>query len=318
MSHIKRATLLTNMPFKSYDKIHRYGKEEVEGILEGECFIQEKIDGANTQIWMENGELKMGSRNQEITEGFNGFCDYVRNHQGIKDLLTKYPRATLYGEWLVRHTIGYNELSYKQWYMFDVHYQESDQWLCSDDVDLLAMKFGIKTPKLFMIATNPSLDMVQTFVGQSVLGQKGEGVVIKNLGFRNKFGECCYAKIVTEKFKEDNAVTFGGNNKHSESYWELYVVNKYMTLGRVEKIMHKIEPTIEGKLDMCHIPRIIQTAYHDLITEEIWDIQAKVPVLDFKTLSRLAQKKARQIYIELLTGDISVAHQKNDQEISNS
>jgi len=30
--------------FKKYPKIHRLGKEETEGILEGTCYIQEKID----------------------------------------------------------------------------------------------------------------------------------------------------------------------------------------------------------------------------------------------------------------------------------
>lgn len=299
------------MPFKNYDKIHRLGKDEVEGILdEGHIFVQEKIDGANTQIWLEDGEIHCGSRNQEITEGFNGFVDYVKNHEGIKALLQKFPEATLYGEWLVRHTIGYNELSYRQWYMFDV--LVGNMWWETSEVNLMADCYHIKRPHLFLEGKDVSLDQIKEHVGKSVLGDKGEGVVIKNPSFKNQFGECCYAKIVTEKFKEDNAITFGGNNKGSDSYWELYVVNKYMTLPRVEKIMNKILPTIDGKLDMCHIPRIINTAWHDLITEEIWEIQAKVPTLDFKVCSRLAQKKARQIFIELLTGDLSVAHKNNE------
>lgn len=36
--------------FKPYFKIHRLGKEETEGILIGECHVEEKIDGANTSI----------------------------------------------------------------------------------------------------------------------------------------------------------------------------------------------------------------------------------------------------------------------------
>jgi hypothetical protein len=86
--------------FIPYPKIHRLGKEETEGILDREVFVQEKIDGANTSIWMENGELKMGSRTRELTDGFNGFCEYVRNHQGIKDFFERYPTNRMYGEWL--------------------------------------------------------------------------------------------------------------------------------------------------------------------------------------------------------------------------
>ena len=95
------------MPFRKYEKIHRFGKEEVEGILEaGECFVQEKVDGANTSIWVDNGELNFGSRTQRITEGFNGFVDYIKAHDGIKRLLLDHPHFHLYGEWLVRHTVA--------------------------------------------------------------------------------------------------------------------------------------------------------------------------------------------------------------------
>lgn len=38
--------------FIKYPKIHRLGKEETEGILNALCYIQEKIDGANTSIWI--------------------------------------------------------------------------------------------------------------------------------------------------------------------------------------------------------------------------------------------------------------------------
>ena len=48
--------------FKSYPKLHRLGKEEVEGILDGYCVIQEKIDGANASIWMHDGTVHVGSR----------------------------------------------------------------------------------------------------------------------------------------------------------------------------------------------------------------------------------------------------------------
>lgn len=61
-----------------YPKIHRLGSDENEGILFGKCFVQEKIDGANTSIWVEGGEIKCGSRNNELSGGFNGFKEVSR------------------------------------------------------------------------------------------------------------------------------------------------------------------------------------------------------------------------------------------------
>ncbi len=308
------------MSFKKYPKIHRLGKEETEGILEGEVHIEEKIDGANVSIWFDDGQIQCGSRSQRITEGFNGFVDYVRAHEGLQRLFAQYPHLRLYGEWLVRHTIAYKETSYKQFYLFDVTSRtpESDadpelreEFWPRVAVHELARDFKLNVPQFHGKFLNPTIEDIMPFVGKSVLGDEGEGVVLKNMSFRDKFGNHNYAKVVTESFKENNGITFGGNNRHSDTYWELYIVNKYMTLARVEKVMHKLQPTIDERLDLQHTPRITNAAYHDMLTEEIWDISKKVGTVDFKALKRVAFKKAAQIYKDVITGDISVADRNN-------
>ena len=111
---------------KHYGKIHRLGKEETDGILEGSCSIQEKVDGANTSIWLEDGVLKMGSRTRVLgEEEFNGFVPYVKAHAGINLYLQNYPNDRLFGEWLVRHTIAYKETAYKKFYLFDIFFIQS-------------------------------------------------------------------------------------------------------------------------------------------------------------------------------------------------
>jgi ATP-dependent RNA circularization protein (DNA/RNA ligase family) len=214
------------MSFKKYPKVHRLGKEETEGILEGEVHIEEKIDGSNVSIWFADGELQVGTRNQRITEGFNGFVDFVRNHPTLPTLFERYPHIRLYGEWLVKHTIAYKETSYKQFYLFDVtsRSEETDgdeeareEFWPRMAVHQLAKDFDLKVPEYHGSLMNPTMEDIMPFVGKSSLGEEGEGVVLKNPVFRDKFGNHNYAKIVTEKFKENNGVTFGGNNKHPRS-----------------------------------------------------------------------------------------------------
>lgn len=309
------------MSFKPYPKIHRLGKEETEGILEGVVHVEEKIDGANVSIWFADGEIQCASRSQRITEGFNGFVDYVRDHPTLPKLFAQYPFMRLYGEWLVRHTIAYKETSYKQFYLFDVTSRDTNMEAVDPEareefwhrmaVHQLAKDFDLKVPEYHGKFINPTEEDFKPFVGKSVLGEEGEGIVLKNPMFRDKFGNHNYAKIVTENFKENNGVTFGGNNKHSDTYWELYIVNKYMTLARIEKVMNKLQPMVDHRLDLADIPRITNTAYHDMLTEEIWEIAKKVGTVDFKALKRVACKKAVQIYKDVLTGDISVADRVN-------
>lgn len=299
--------------FIKYPKIHRLGKEEVEGILDGFCSISEKIDGANTQIWVDEAEywIRTGSRSKEIKEGFNGFIDYVQSNEGIKTLLKEYPHFHLYGEWLVKHSITYKETAYKKWYMFDIFNTVTGKWYDTEAVNSFADTYNIPRPKFFGLFENPDIDMLKSFVGKSELGQDGEGIVIKNRLFVDKFGDNQSAKIVTEKFKELNGVTFGGNNKHSDTYMEMWVVNKFMTLSRVEKIMHKLQPTIDKRLDMEHLPMVMGACYHDMITEEIWDIQKKARKLDLVALQRISYAKAKQIFVDIINDSISVADRNN-------
>jgi len=299
-----------------YPKIHRLGKEETGGICVGVCYIQEKIDGANASIWLEDGEIHTGSRNRDVTnESFNGFTEYVKNHLGINQILNDHPNFRLYGEWLVRHTVHYDETAYKQFYLFDIVAEEEEGFISQEAVYGYADDYKIHTPHMFGKYLNPTLEQLKEFCGESRLGKVGEGIVIKNMDFVNKFGDKQYAKLVTENFMESNAIVFGGNNKFSKVYAEMGITNKYMTLARVEKVMNKIQPYIEERLDKEHTGRIIQTAYHDLITEEIWAIQKKWSVINFKQLSRLAQRKAAQIYHDILAKSISVADQYETHQV---
>ena len=309
--------------FQIYPKIYRLGKEETEGILDVKVYIQEKIDGANFQIWLDkNGEMHFGTRNNEINEGFRGAIDYCREHSGIKALLEKLNSETiteegtivhLYGEWLCPHTIKYNPESYGHFYLYDIVYSNSEHktWVDTLDVAKYAEEFNIKFPFLFGYGKFTE-EEIRAFVGQSKIGERGEGVVIKTNLFENKFSDgAVYAKLVTESFIEDNSVVFGGNSKYSELYWEQYISNKYMTLSRVKKIVQKTETVLERPLTKADTARVSSTAYHDLITEEIWEIQKNVPEIKFKALKRICIKKAVFLFHDLLDGFNSVAYEES-------
>lgn len=294
-----------------YPKIHRLSKEEVEDYLLSPVVVQEKIDGANASIFLLDGEVRCGTRTRmlPLDESFNGFQEWVREHEDkLLPALTTVSSLILYGEWLVKHTITYPDEAYRQFYLFDVYDKNLDYFWEQDAVSDLANTLGIKTPQMFVkdarLVTTTEL---QEFVGKSFIGANGEGVVVKNTNFRNRFGDTAYAKVVHEKFKESNAIVFGGNNKHSEAYNEMYIINKYCTLGRVQKIMQKLQSVTEKRLDMEHTSQVAGTCYHDMITEDIWEIIKKTKVIDFQRLQRLAMKKYIQIYHDILNNSISIA-----------
>jgi hypothetical protein len=236
------------------------------------------------------------------------FQECVRANEKISTALSTQPGLRLYGEWLVKHTITYPDTAYRKIYLFDVYDEEGAYYWNQDKVAELSAMLDLEYPQLFTPApVFLKTDEIKEFVGKSFIAANGEGVVIKHGGFKNKFGDLVYAKLVHEKFKETNAIVFGGNNKHSEAYNEMYIVNKYCTLGRVQKNMQKLQNITEKRLDMEHTSQVAGTCYHDMITEDIWEIVKKIKVIDFTRLQRLSMNKFIQIYHDVLNNSISIA-----------
>ncbi len=291
------------LTFRAYEKVHRLGKDEVDGILEGTVHVEEKIDGANVSIWLDGRDMRLASRNREIVDGFNGFVDYIfANLQGdaIHKLLVEYPDHRLYGEWLVPHTMQYNPEAYKQFYLFDMYDEASHEYEPTTFVRHIGKSFGINTPWHMGTFDSPTVEFLKDFVGKSKLGPKGEGIVIKNDNFLNKWGNRCHAKLVTNEFAEDNGLLFNTNNKAADNYNEMYIVNKWLQKARVDKVCAKLQPEINEPLDLKHIPRITNTVFHDLITEEAWEIAKLNKTVDYKVLKGLVMKKAKLLYMEKL------------------
>ena len=303
------------MSYRPYPKIHRLGKEETDGILDHELIVQEKVDGANCSIFQLDGKLRCGTRTRMLPEdeSFNGFQEAVQGNLQLAMYFSREPNHILYGEWLVKHTITYEEEAYRKIYVFDIFDTISGEFLPQDQVQETAEFLGLEYPHIFTTGKLTE-EQINEFVGKSMIAPAGEGVVLKAPNFVNVFGNHCYAKVVHQKFKESNAIVFGGNNKHSETYWEMYVVNKYCTTARVRKIMQKIQSETERRLDLEHTPRVAGSCYHDLITEEIWEIVKKVPALDFKRLQGLCMRKFIQIYKDILTNSLSIADEEKTDE----
>jgi hypothetical protein len=217
---------------------------------------------------------------------------------GVHKLLREHPAFVLYGEWLVKHTVQYTSESYKEWYMFDIFTRDITQYLPASDVYYLANQYNILSPALFATLENPTLEQLQEYVGKSSLGPHGEGIVIKNEAFVNRWGNRCHAKLVSNKFLENNALIFNSNNKASDNYNEMYIVNKWLTSARVDKVINKLQPN--EKLDLQHIPRITQSVYYDLISEEAWEIAKLNKTIDYKALKTFALKKAKLLFMEHL------------------
>lgn len=293
--------------FTKYMHLERLGTTEVEGIEDGLTYVFPKLDGTNAQVWLHEGELKAGSRNRELSEGADnaGFYAWAKQQDNLKNYLTKYPHHTLYGEWLVPHSLTtYRDDAWRRFYIFDVldqatgalmHYENYKGNLDEYGLDYLAPLAQMRNGSLenFLQLLDKNVFLIKDGAGV------GEGIVIKNYSYQNKFGRVTWAKLITNAFKEKHHQVMGAPEIGGKILEET-IVDEFVTEHLVRKVYAKIVTEREGWKSQ-YIPQLLGMVWHDLITEEIWEIlkKHKNPRLDFSTLNRLTLQKVKATMVEV-------------------
>lgn len=295
------------MDFKKYQHIERFGTDEVMGIEIGTCHIFPKIDGANGSVWRNETTICCGSRNRQISleDDNQGFMDYVARQENILEFFNKYPLHRLYGEWLIPHTLKtYRKDAWNKFYVFDVM-DNFNNLLHYDIYSKMLDEFNIEYIRPLAIINNPTYEnLVNKLPGNLYLIEDGkgagEGIVIKNYQFTNRFGRQTWAKIVMTEFKEKHVKEMGIKATDGSKQVEQEIVDKYCTQTLVDKVYAKIVNEMEGWKSQ-YIPRLLQTVFYDLITEETWNFtkEFKLPTVNFRTLSFFCNNKIKELKKEL-------------------
>lgn len=297
------------MKFHKYQHIERLGTVAVEGILDGEVYIFPKLDGSNTSIYLnDSGEVEIGSRNRVVTLEHDNVGVYamLKNDERFKNYFEIHPNHRLFGEWLVRHTIrDYRDDAWRKVYIFDVmktdengneKYLKYEEYL--EDLYLA----GIRIIPCISKLENPTVEEVESWLDKCDFlmkdGKPGEGIVLKNYDFVNKFGNVVWAKIVRKEIK-------ASQTKHkpvlnSTDVIENQIVENFLTKEFVDKEKAKIEVE-NGGWQSKLIPKLFGVIWHTFITEETFNAVKKFhnPKIDFALLNRLVVKKTKQFEPEI-------------------
>lgn len=292
------------MKFRRYQHIERFGNDEVAGIEDGTCYVFPKIDGTNASIYMDNEPdasiLKAGSRKRELTLDSDnaGFDKFVQEElfDKCKTFFNAYPNLRLYGEWLVPHTIkNYLDDAWKKFYVFDVVAEfplqdNSFRYLSYDEYQPLMEQYGFEYIPPLKIVTDADLEkflqIVETNDYLMQGGNIGEGIVIKNYDYKNKYGNVTWAKIVRSEFKTNHCKAMGAPEV-SYAVIESQIAEKYVTKAFVEKEYAKVIEQ-EGHWNSKMIPMFLGRIWYEFVNEEMWHAVKtfKNPTIDFKKLNR--------------------------------
>lgn len=295
--------------FRKYMHLERYGNDEVQGIELGRCYVFPKLDGTNASVWNGgDGDILAGSRNRllSIEEDNAGFYQAMLNDDSIAEFLSYHPSLRLYGEWLVPHSLKtYRDEAWRKFYVFDVFDDDAQEFLPYEKYADLLSTYDIEVIRPLAVIQNATYEnLLREVEGNSFLIQDGkgagEGVVIKNYQFKNRFGRVCWAKIVTNEFKEKHVSAMGCKELVGTKMVEQEIVDKYVTQALADKVFAKIVNEHQG-WNSKYIPRLLETVFYDLVNEEAWNfVKAhKMPTVNFKTLHTLCIMRVKELKPEL-------------------
>ena len=297
---------------KKYTDVVRYGKNGTQDVLNKGDYITitEKIDGANASFTKdETSELGVTpySRNNVVNEDntLRGYLDWIKeNIVPIKDKLVDGYRY--YGEWLVSHKVHYKEDQYYNFYMFSIWDDNKQEYLSDDIVKSESKRLGLHTTTYFYEGEYISFEHIMSFVGKSdrtVEPNTGEGVVVKNVNYKDRYGNQMFVKLVSEKFAEVQKQKLPKNPNVISEYKD--TIDAIVTKPRVEKMIHKFvdEELIPEDYGIEHIGIILRTIshriYEDVLKEEsdlIGNIEEDILI---KQIHKAMPKMVRGILMEL-------------------
>lgn len=265
---------------KLYESIKRpdnYSRKQAPFFKGNIIQIQEKLDGSNIAIMKDNNQLRIFSRNREITENycdFKGLTEWLIHHE--KKILEVLNNGNvIFGEWLGQGKIPYNKKAsngnLERYYIFDIatsienmedeekierHYLPVTMALTLSD------KLGI--PFVPILCEEMIFNTFEELIPKYVEKKRSEidsecireGIVVKTVDGLKR------VKIVGQQFSE---VKTKKTLKTDDPYKFL---DKYITPARIQKFLMKVS-------EKEHIEKITKEDYKlifknlDLLSDDV-------------------------------------------------
>jgi len=298
------------MEQRKYTSIVRMGHRDTVGVVkEGDYItVYEKLDGANASFSLrDDGEVLAFSRNTQLSPENNlrGFYEFTR---GINPSALM-PDTIYYGEWLVKHKVDYGDKA-ATFYLFDIYSTIDEDYAPTDVVISEAAWLGLAIAPILYAGPYVSFEHLQSLVGRSsyaVNAAGGEGIVVKNVNFRDQYGKQTFMKLVSEEFREMQPQKAPRDPNAVETV-ETAFVKTYLTEARVDKLLRKlvdeaIIPEAFGLEDMGVILRELGgRVYDDLLKEESADLPAD---FDEKGLRKAIGRVLPVLVREIINGEVA-------------
>lgn len=333
--------------FRKFDHVERVAHSDVADLTCGTVHVFPKLDGTNASVWASvlpsdgpecpiGVEVQCGSRNRILSADADnaGFHAWVHSDDAralaLRMFVLQNPHLIVYGEWLVPHSLKtYADDAWRCFYVFDIYTHATGKYLPYDSYADSLAKMGIDVIKPLAVIENPSdnelnalRDEGNTFLMKSGIG---EGIVLKNYDWTNKWGRQPWAKMVRETFRNHTPKIV------RDAATEQDIIDAFCSDAFIRKTWAKVVQAVANDMGvhlvtdafdmdsvddgptMAHftafveanryklIPRFLGTIYWDFIEEETRGFvkKFKSPCVDFSKLQKLVVLAAKTTMKEI-------------------
>lgn len=312
------------MEMQKYKHVERLSSPEVEGLLDGPITWSPKLDGTNASLrWdTKNNCIAAFSRTRRLSaEKDNaGFYSWANSDYLEARLLRNFcfhnPNLILYGEFLGRtkfigHIKDYNQDAFNALWLFDVYDTEKEcylpegEWRHALDIAYSGSSYRDR-PFPWYVPYYPMLEPTMELIEKVASTNKfllddsptiGEGIVIRRLDFRNKWGNYEIGKYVRSEYQQSKSKP---KQPPIAGEVEKSIVAEFVTDAEISKTLAKVllmnDQNEFNPKDGKTIGMTLNLVFNDAILDEMKSILKKFknPTINFRTLQNLCNQRTRE------------------------
>lgn len=305
-----------------YTHVLRIDSEEIDkrAYLTGDVYIQPKLDGSNGSIYFDGHNFIIQSRTRRITidKDNMGFADYMLNNENVEDIrefCKAHPFICVYGEWLggidgrkflgqikSYENGGFFPFDLKNITGFNVEQIYNGQYIPPSNTIYQEFDKSVGFVPMIVHLINPTYEDVMSYVDKCTFnlpdGMIGEGIVIKNYDYIDRWGDHKFCKVVRAESREVR-------QSHTQSLInkigvEPAIIEKFVNDGKLAKSKNKCllvqDKDVWSNSDEALVGMLMNLAFKDLVEEDLSARALKslgYPVINFSILKKLCFDRVR-------------------------
>ena len=297
-----------NCSYTSYPKIWNLGHPSIDGLLDDEVIVEEKIDGSSFHFgWFDFGnglELRCRSHGAQINilapeKMFTEAVEFAQSTlQSIEngDLVVG---DTIRCEYLKKphhNSLHYDRIPRNHLIVFDINpFRET--YFDYDEKKSYAERINLETVPLIYRGNVKDIQLFRSFLErESCLGgQKIEGVVIKNYKRFGRDGKALMGKFVSEAYKEVHDKEWRVANPSKNDVIQM-LCDKYCTPARWAKSVIHLREAGEIENSPVDIGKLIKCCQEDFEVECIDEIREELLKYALPIIRRASTKGLPEWY----------------------